>query len=85
MALHAQHVMCIDEHLERAVEIALELRAEHVVTQDQDVGAALLGVALEAHDHHSLRILMKMRITYQNMSATDENSASAAATCWRVS
>jgi hypothetical protein len=25
---------------------------------------------------------MKIRITYQNISATDENSASDAATCW---
>ncbi len=36
----------------------------------------------EAHDlvDHS-RALKKIRITYQNMSATDENNASDAATC----
>jgi hypothetical protein len=31
------------------------------------------------------RIRMKIWITYQNISAIDENSASAAATCWRGS
>ncbi len=85
VTLYPQDIVSVREHLEGAVELALEVTAEDVVAQDLDVGALLVCAALDAHDHHSERIRMKIRITYQNISATDENSASDAATCCCVS
>jgi len=99
----AKQLVRAGQHLERMLQIALEMRAQYVFAQDHDFSARVTFVTLETNGRaaftavlcdftqtdretncfgdHPSRIRMKIRITYQNMSATDENSASDAATC----
>jgi len=82
LELTAQHVLAQEHELGAWVAL-VTLQLDHHATF-----AALIGDLGEADreldrlgDHPS-RIRKKIRITYQNISATDENSASDAATCW---